>query len=302
MNIQEMSTEDLQKLYKKHKTKTDTYKILNNGTYGKLNSGYSILYAPHLMLDTTITGQLSLLMVIEALGDAGIKLVSANTDGVEYIDDGTTKGEEIIDKLGKKMNLEWEHASYDSLHARDVNSYIAVYDGYVKRKGFYADRAIDKNPEHPIVQDAIAEYLLNGTLMKTTIDNCKDVAKFCISRQVTGGALWSEETYPNAPEYEKFIVEFEAGERKDNKALRKRNEDYQKAFILAEADKWYLGKTVRFYYAKDGKPMYYKKSGNRVPKSEGCKPMMNLKKKIPKDIDYERYYELADRYLKEIGV
>ena len=274
-------------------------KIFLNGAYGKLNSKYSILYAPHLMIDTTITGQLTLLMVIERLYLAGITVVSANTDGVEYVD-STTKGEEIIDQVGREANLVWEHASYKELHARDVNSYIAVYDGYVKRKGFFAEPAIDKNPEHPIVQDAIAEYLLNGTPMEETICKCKDPAKFCTSRQVNGGALWSPKEYPNTEEFDKFIVEFEAGTRKDNKALRKRNDNYKKQFILAEANEHYLGKVVRFYYAKGGKPMYYK-NGNKVPKSDGCRPMMKLKKKVPKDLDYDKYIELTHTYLKEIA-
>jgi len=275
-------------------------KIFLNGSYGKLNSIYSILYAPHLMIDTTITGQLSLLMVIEALGDAGIEVVSANTDGVEYID-GTNKGQKIIDKLGKKMNLTWEHAQYKALYARDVNNYVAVYDGYVKAKGFFGEPSLSKNPEYPIVLEAVREHLLSGETIDDIIRSCKESYKFCTSRTVTGGALWSPKEYPNTEEYDKFIVEFEAGKRKDNKALRKRNEEYQKQFILAKDKKWYIGKVVRYYYSTKGKPMYYAKSGNKVPKSEGCRPMMQLTKKLPKDIDYDKYIELAHQHLKELG-
>ena len=83
--------------------------------------------------------------------------------------------------------------------------------------------------------------------------------------------------------------------------MRKRNEVYQRDFVLMEADKWYIGKVVRYYYAKDGHKMYYKTSGNTVPKSEGSKPMMELVKKIPKDLDYKKYYELANRHLAELG-
>jgi len=275
-------------------------KIFLNGSYGKLNSVYSILYAPHLLLDTTITGQLSLLMVIEALTDAEITVLSANTDGVEYVDK-TKKGEKIINKLGKKMNLGWEHASYKCLHARDVNNYVAVYDDHVKAKGSYKKTDIAKNPQTPIVYEAIRAFLYSGEPMAKTIRKCKDMAQFCTSRAVTGGALWSDEDYPDTEEYETFIKEFEAGTRKDNKALRKRNETYQKEFVLADADKLYVGKTVRFYYAVDGKPMYYKGSGNRVSMSDGCRPMMQLTRKIKKDIDYDFYINLANRYLKETG-
>jgi len=272
-------------------------KIFLNGSFGKLGSHYSVLYAPHLLLDTTITGQLTLLMTIEALVDAGITVLSANTDGVEYID-STNKGQKLIDKLGKKSNLVWEHAAYKALYSRDVNSYVAVYDGEVKPKGFYAEAGLSKSPQYPIVQEAIREFLLNGTSMKKTIKKCKDPAQFCVSRAVTGGALWSSKTYPDTDEYEEYIkrVPF-----KQNKALEKRNDMYKRDFVLAEGMNNYIGKTVRYLYVVDGKPMFYKKSGNRVPQSDGCMPMMELTKKVPKNLDYNKYYELAERHLKELG-
>ena len=99
-----------------------------------------------------------------------------------------------------------------------------------------------------------------------------------------------------------MIKELEAGQRKDNKALRKRNEKYKKQFVLAEANKNYIGKTVRFYYAKEGKAMFNAKSGYTIPLSDGCKPMMELSKKIPKDLDYDKYIELAHTYLADLGV
>ena len=278
-------------------------KIFLNGSYGKLNSVYSILYAPHLMLDTTITGQLSLLMVIEALTDAGINVISANTDGVEYVD-STDKGKRIIDKLGREMNLEWEHASYKALHARNVNNYIAIYEGDVKSKGYYGEVDIGKNSQFPIVMEAIRQHLFTGVPMEEVILECKDPNQFCFSRQVNGGALYSPETYPNTDEFNNFIVEFDAGERKDNKALRARNVNYQKEFLLAEADKWYLGKVIRVYYSTDGKPIYTK-AGNQVGLTNeynGVKPMMKLSKKVPKDIDYNAYITTAEKDLKLLGV
>ena len=60
----------------------DVLKIAVNGSFGKLGSKYSALFAPELLIQTTITGQLCLLMLIERLEDAGARVVSANTDGV----------------------------------------------------------------------------------------------------------------------------------------------------------------------------------------------------------------------------
>jgi hypothetical protein len=239
-------------------------------------------------------------MLIEMMEDAGVEVVSANTDGIEYvIKKGTKKKvKKLVKKWEKRTGLEMEFGYYKALHARDVNNYVAIYDDHVKSKGFYKTWDIEKNPDFPIVIKAAVNYLQHGTPVEDTIDNEHDPIEFTTSRAVSGGALWSDKEYPNTDEYEEYIkrVPF-----KRNKALEKRNVEYQKQFILAEADDWYIGKTVRFYYAINGKPMYYKKSGNRVPKSEGCRPMMELPEKLPKDIDYEKYYKLAIEAIEITG-
>ena len=82
--------------------------------------------------------------------------------------------------------------------------------------------------------------------------------------------------------------------------------------IIAEREKmeamWvkdngtYLGKVVRYYYSHEGRSIHYKSNGNKVPKSDGAKPMMDLTKKIPKDLDFKRYLELAVTALNDLGV
>src|SRR5205814_10349873 len=55
---------------------------LNAALFGKTGSPWSVLYAPHLMITTTLTGQFALLMLIQRAEAMGICVVSANTDGV----------------------------------------------------------------------------------------------------------------------------------------------------------------------------------------------------------------------------
>ena len=57
-------------------------KIVINSSFGKFGNRWSALYSPDLLIQTTVTGQLALLMLIEALEGAGIQVVSANTDGI----------------------------------------------------------------------------------------------------------------------------------------------------------------------------------------------------------------------------
>jgi len=55
----------------------DSLKITINGSFGKLGTSYSKLYAPDLFKQVTITGQLALLMLIEALELRGVRQDSA---------------------------------------------------------------------------------------------------------------------------------------------------------------------------------------------------------------------------------
>ena len=65
-----------------NKTADKGLKVAINGTYGKLNSMWSTLYAPNLFLQVVLTGQLSLLLLIEWIEMNGIEIISANTDGI----------------------------------------------------------------------------------------------------------------------------------------------------------------------------------------------------------------------------
>jgi hypothetical protein len=65
----------------------------------------------------------------------------------------------------------------------------------------------------------------------------------------------------------------------------------------------YLGKTVRWYYSSAcrGQTINYKSNGNRVAKSEGARPLMELPSWLPADIDYAVYEAEASAILKVIG-
>src|ERR1017187_7366641 len=64
------------------KVTAESLKIAVNGSFGKLGSKWSALYAPDLLIRVTITGQLSLLMLIEMIELAGLPVLSGNTDGI----------------------------------------------------------------------------------------------------------------------------------------------------------------------------------------------------------------------------
>lgn len=257
----------------------DSLKIVINGSYGKLGSKYSNLYAPDLLIQVTITGQLSLLMLIETLELNGINVVSANTDGIvtKYHESQEALLDKIIDWWQACTGFKMEGTQYAALYSRDVNSYIAVKpDGKTKTKGAFANPWADtknpamrlhKNPSCQICVEAVEGVLTKGTPVMTTLQACKDIRKFVAVRYVRHGAV-------------KLYDEPEAG----------------------APNQEYLGKAVRWYYSTSCPgDMVSAASGNLVPKSKGARPLMELPAQLPLDIDLEWYEAEAHSMLEDLG-
>jgi len=64
----------------------------------------------------------------------------------------------------------------------------------------------------------------------------------------------------------------------------------------------YLGKVVRWYWSTDGDVITYKKNGNKVAKSDGATPCMEIPDSLPDDIDYDRYVRETEDILTSVGV
>ena len=245
-----------------NKIEAETLKIVVNGSFGKLGSMYSALYAPELMIQTTITGQLCLLMLIERLHAIGAQVLSANTDGIVVLSNDlcADRIDEITFDWMMDTSFELERADYRSIHSRDVNNYIAVkLDRKTKRKGAFSEPTLAKNPEFGVVTDALAENLSNGTSIKKAIVECRDISKFVMVRRVDGGAMWRGE---------------------------------------------FLGKAVRFYYSihvSSEEYIEYARNTNKVPKSDGARPLMTLPDVFPDDVDYARYIGMAQDALRDLG-
>ncbi|RTL05691.1 hypothetical protein EKK58_07300 [Candidatus Dependentiae bacterium] len=255
---------------KKNKDKVvDTsLKIVINGSFGKFGNKYSALYSPDLLLAVTLTGQLSLLMLVERLEDAGISVVSANTDGIVALMPKSKY--ELYDDICFNWELETgfdlEESRYKALYSRDVNNYMAVtLDNEIKGKGIFQpvntikkdpSDVLAKNPQAEICVIAAREYLINDTPLILTIKKCKDITKFLVVRSVTGGAEWKDE---------------------------------------------YLGRVVRWIYSTDGEAILYKKNANKVAKSDNSRPIMELGE-FPTDIDYKRYEAEAAEIVFNLGL
>ena len=239
--------------------KNQTYKIVLNGSYGKFGSKYSFLYSPELLIQTTITGQLSLLMLIEKMTMAGGAVYSANTDGVNVLFDKSIEADIFSVQFDWELTTgyELEFTEYKAVYSRDVNNYIAIKNDGVKGKGAFAIGGLMKNPSNNICIEAVINYLVNDNDIESFIENSEDITKFLTVKTVSGGAVFRGEE---------------------------------------------VGKAIRFYHSTDGDTINYKKNGNKVPTSDGCKPLMDLPVEFPCDVDKNWYINEAVKILNLIGV
>lgn len=255
-------------------TTANTLKIVLNGAFGKLGSPWSILYSPELLIQTTVTGQLALLMLIERISCLGewtkskTDVVSANTDGIvircersQYV--GIEK---IIKQWERETGFETEETRYKAILSRDVNSYIAFKEkGGVKLKGAYSEpepvASSWPSPHNQICVYAVCDLIEHGVPLDLTIRACTDIRQFIEVRNVTGGGKWREQ---------------------------------------------YLGRAVRWYKSIDGDPILRvkaNKKGNhdQVAGTAGCRPLMIMDGTIPADLDVEAYVQEAQQILHDIG-
>jgi hypothetical protein len=243
------------------KTVAESLKICVNGLFGKLGSKWSIVYAPELMIQITLTGQLAVLMLIEALEGPGVQVVSGNTDGIAVrLRRGKRDWAQArVKEWEETTGFSLEQAEYDSLYSRDVNNYIAVKtDRTVKLKGVYGKGlALQKNPVAEICAMAVVDYLTLGADIPTRIRACRDLKKFLTLRQVKGGATFRGKE-------------------------------------IGRAIRWYYSLDVE-------EALLYKCNGYLVPKTYGAQPCMDLPAEFPEDLDYDWYINEARGMLAEAG-
>ena len=250
---------------------SENLKVAINGTFGKTGSPHSILYAPEVVIQILLGGQLYLLMLIEQLEAIGAQVASANTDGV------LVRCPKKLKNLMKQAVQSWEKctgfitetADFKAVYSRDVNAYLAVKtDGTVKGKNVYYDPwrgtnardkywQFQKNPTCQICVEAVEKLIVDGTEIEKTIRECTDIKRFVAIKNVTGGAHYDGE---------------------------------------------YLGKVVRWVYSTTSNQTINYITNNRiVGDTEGAMPLMDLPDALPADIDYDKYIQRAKELLTDMG-
>lgn len=165
-------------------------KLALNGVYGDSNNIYSPFYDPFYTMSITINGQLLLCMLVDQLIKIpGLTMVQCNTDGVTYRcpHDHVEHSRSICKWWENFTKLELEESIYSRFWIRDVNNYIAEYDGSgeLKRKGAYEYKLEwHQNASSLIIPKAVEQHLVNGVDVREFIINHKDSFDFMIRAKV----------------------------------------------------------------------------------------------------------------------
>ena len=268
----------LAKKDKKIKGIVGALKLAVNSVYGKSSDMQNWIYDRQLTMFTTITGELSLMMLIEAYELRGIHVISANTDGV------TIMVKKCDLELMKAINEWWmnltnyelERADYQKIIFSTVNDYLAIKtDGEIKKKGdFLTDFELHKNKSARIVPIALEQYFVNNIPVEHTIRNHSNIFDFCLRQKAS-------------------------------------KDFHYEGINRSTGDKHIYNKLIRYYISKTGEKLLKVKNENsdsgaaNVSQVEAGEWMATVCNKLDKNhpldnINYAYYIERAEKIINKI--
>jgi hypothetical protein len=201
----------LAKKDKKVKGVVEAIKLSLNSVFGKMGNTDSWLYDAQTMYSITLTGEFTLLMLIEMFEEAGIRVISCNTDGVTtyFREDQRELQNSILKEWQEMTNFEIETVPFNKFWYSTVNDYIAekcFFDdevkrymygkpGDIKKKGdFITDFELFKNKSYRILPLSWEAHFKYATDPIEFIREHKNVYDFCIMAKATGNT-WMEEQW-----------------------------------------------------------------------------------------------------------
>lgn len=162
------------------------YKIVLNGSYGQMKF-FGGLYDPRNANNVCVHGQIIALYLLSKLEKVG-QILNTNTDGI-LVKVNTLKEKELVEQICKEVAEEVRIGidvdEFKRFIVKDVNNYIAIKpNGKYKAKGSYVKELTPLEQSMSIVNKAIRDYYLYGTLPEITIGNCNNILEFQIIAKV----------------------------------------------------------------------------------------------------------------------
>jgi hypothetical protein len=220
-------------------------KLAVNSVYGKSSDMQNWIYDRQLTMFTTITGELSLLMLIEAYELADIHVISANTDGVTI-----RIKKSLIDKM-HDINKWWmdltsyelERTDYAKIIFSTVNDYLAIKtNGEIKKKGdFLTDFELHKNKSARIVPIALEQFFVNDVPVADTIRNHTNIYDYCLRQKASKDFHYEGHSKETKTVYNKLIRYYVSNT--GEKLLKVKNENSDSTAVdvsQVEAGEWLM--------------------------------------------------------------
>jgi hypothetical protein len=184
-------------------------------------------------------------MLVEWFIDAGITVISCNTDGVLcYLHkDKKEIYEELSTKWEQLVNHTLEATYYTKFIQTSVNDYIAIEKGTNKAKykgDFEIEKELHKNKSNSIIPIAMKEYFINGKSIEDTITNHTNIFDFCIGmRSKSDSYFTSRDNNNNTKKLSKTIRYYISNK---GLTLHKNYNDGRQSFLNVHPQKgrsWY---------------------------------------------------------------
>lgn len=246
-------------------------------------------------------------MLVERLHAIGIKVVSANTDGI-LIHAKKSRLDDI-----RKVYKQWEIDSgftleetfYKTYVRKNVNNYISVTtDGTVKAKGalFVPHGGLLKGFNMPIVALARQKYFLDGTPIEETIRNHRDIHDFCISKKIGSQFVNVQETIRyQVHMFDTLGGEVAVREKKAEEIVETTEQQKTLRFYVTTpviADGYEMGKRLRKRKQVDGGHSYTEYVSGYY--TELFNDYWEAADFSEYRIDYDYYIEQAEKEVKKI--
>lgn len=283
---------------KKHQSINEAYKLgLNGGLFGKTGEATSWQHDLYVHFGCTIMNQFEILMLIEMLEEAGIHVISANTDGIVCLFDRSLintyydichQWEKIVgnDDLGQL-----EYQEYTKYVQLSVNDYLAIQpDGKVKKKGdFMTDFELHKNKSFRVIPMALEAYFVKGEDPNDFIRehwkrDPENIFDYC--RGIRAKGQWFFE----ARDVKSTQLTMFEGITSDKMAYRKSGEKLQK--------------TIRYFMSNEGKKILKCHADGRAQEMEAGSWLATVfnvyEEREEYDINYTFYLEKIYEKIKKL--
>lgn len=293
------------------KKEREPYKRQCNIFYGAEGDKFNPLYDPLHRTLVCVFGQVFLIDLIDKIEDI-IFLINSNTDGIFF----KVKKKDVpelkrrVNEWQDRTGLEMEYTEFTKFISKDVNNYLAVKaDGKIHAKGAYVKDLSDLDYDLPIVNEALRNYMIFGTPVEVTVNECSDLRKFQKIVKLSSKYKWVEHEQGYNPTYTprgKRIDNYVGSIKYDNKAYRVfASKDHNDGRLLKCKD------VQETQYEEILPGVYFTTAiSNKVKKDKFGNTPDNCfiengdirGMKIPDKLDRQYYVALAYKRLKDFGV